>query len=439
MGWPLIGESLEFFSKLRNGVPEKFLTDRITKYSSKVFRTSLLREPMAMLCGAEGNKFLFSNEGKLVQVWFPSAITKIFPRSHDENIQESTIKVRKVLLSFLKADALHKYTPVMDAVMKQHLERDWNQSQIKVGHVVTRYTFTVACRLLLSIEDPQKVEKLGKRIGEVVEGTMSLPINFPGTAFRRAIKASMAVHKELEGVIRQRKNDLSEKSVLPPHDLLSHMLLANDENGQFMPEFDIASLIVGLLHGGTHTLNAALTFIMMYLAELPDVYLEVLREQMEIARSKEPRESLKWEDLSKMRYSWNVANEVLRLTPPSFGTFREAITDFTYAGYTIPKGWKLHWMSHSTHKNPQYFPNPEKFEPSRFEGNGPPPYTFVPFGGGPRMCPGNEYARLVILVFMHNVVTKFRWEKLIPNEKILSDPLPRPTQGLPILLHPHNP
>ena len=95
-------------------------------------------------------------------------------------------------------------------------------------------------------------------------------------------------------------------------------------------------------------------------------------------------------------------------------------------------------MSHSTHKNPQYFPNPEKFEPSRFEGNGPPPYTFVPFGGGPRMCPGNEYARLVRLVFMHNVVTKFRWEKLLPNEKIVSDPLPRPTQGLPIWLHPHN-
>ena len=100
--------------------------------------------------------------------------------------------------------------------------------------------------------------------------------------------------------------------------------------------------------------------------------------------------------------------------------------------------FQLHWIAHITHKNPQHFPNPEKFDPTRFEGNGPAPYTFVPFGAGPRMCPGNEYARLAILVFMHNVVTNFGWEKLLHDEKIVSDPIPRPTQGLPIRLHRHH-
>lgn len=91
---------------------------------------------------------------------------------------------------------------------------------------------------------------------------------------------------------------------------------------------------------------------------------------------------------------------------------------------------------HSTHKNPKYFPEPEKFDPSRFEGKGPASYTFVPFGGGPRMCPGKEYARLKILVFMHNVVTRFRWKKAIPNEKITYNPSPIPVKGLPIHLEP---
>ncbi|CAL5371162.1 unnamed protein product [Camellia sinensis] len=250
-GFPILGESLEYFSKLRNGVPEKFVTDRIRKYSSKVFRTSLLGEPMAMLCGAEGNKFLFSDEGKFVKAWFPSAITKIFPKSHNESIQESTTKVRKMLQPFLKPDALHNYVVVMDKVMKRHLETDWTGKHVKVWDVVTRYTFMMACRLLLSVEDPGQVEKLGERIGEVVEGTMSLAINFPRTAFYCAVKASEAVRKELQGMIKQRKMDLTEKRVSPTQDMLSHILVVDDENSQFMAEFDIATTLVALLHGGT--------------------------------------------------------------------------------------------------------------------------------------------------------------------------------------------
>ncbi|KAB1210952.1 Protopanaxadiol 6-hydroxylase [Morella rubra] len=121
------------------------------------------------------------------------------------------------------------------------------------------------------------------------------------------------------------------------------------------------------------------------------------------------------------------------LLPPGPGAFREVTTELTYAGYKIPKGWKAFWTV-STHKDPQYFPNPEKFDPSRFEGKGPAPYTFVPFGGGPRMCIGKEYARVEILTFLHNVVTKFKWEKVDPNEKIKYEPAPVPVNGLLVRL-----
>ena len=92
---------------------------------------------------------------------------------------------------------------------------------------------------------------------------------------------------------------------------------------------------------------------------------------------------------------------------------------------------------HSTHKNPKYFPNPEKFDPSRFEGQGPPSFAFVPFGGGPHMCPGKEYARVEILVFIYNVVTRFKLEIVNPKEKIIYNPTPMPANGLPIRLRPH--
>ncbi|TXG69522.1 hypothetical protein EZV62_004457 [Acer yangbiense] len=61
---------------------------------------------------------------------------------------------------------------------------------------------------------------------------------------------------------------------------------------------------------------------------------------MEILKDKKEGEPLNWEDVKKMKYTWCTASEVLRLYPPSIGAFREANTDFSYGGYTIPKGWK---------------------------------------------------------------------------------------------------
>ncbi|CAK7344799.1 unnamed protein product [Dovyalis caffra] len=441
-GWPIIGEAWEFVVAGKRGTPEKFINERMKKYSAEVFQTSLFGDNMAVFCGASGNKFLFSSENKYVTTWLPRTTKKIicFPEHVDNSSKEDTALLRRFLPEFLKPEALRHYIPIMDSVAKENLKADWcPHKQVKVFPLSKKYTFALACRLFMRISDPKHVTKLANQFTLVTDGLVSVPINFPGTTYNRAISGGKMIREELLAIMKQREAELISKKEddLKVKDLLTRMLITSDDNGKNMNHKEIANQIIGILVASHDTTSSSITMVMYYLAEHPRIYQKVLKEQTEIAMSKAPGELLNWNDIQKMKYSWCVVCEAMRLSSPALGAFREAITDFSYAGFTIPRGWKVHWSVHSTHKNPKNFPDPEKFDPSRFEGKGPAPYTFVPFGGGPRMCAGKEYARLEILVFMHNVVTKFKWEKMIPEEKVVNVSFPKPVNDLPILLLPH--
>ncbi|KAM7480907.1 hypothetical protein LguiB_005490 [Lonicera macranthoides] len=434
-GWPVIGETLEFLNN-----PEKFMRDRMAKYCPAIFSTNIIGEQCAVMCGAAGNKFLFSNENKLVEVWWPSNMDKVFPSSTQTTSKEETLKLRRILPNFFKPNMLERYVGTMDKVAQDHFAASWeNQERVVVYPLTKRFTFSLACRLFVSLESKEGVAELAQRFDQIAPGLFSLPLDLPGTPYRGAINAAKYIRKKILVIIQQRKIDLAEGRALDKQDdILSHMLqTCVDDKGTLMKDLDIADKLLGLLVGGHDSVNSTCTSIVKYLAEQPDIYEQVYKEQMEIAKSKSPGELLNWEDLQKMKYSWNFTCEVLRVATPLQGAFRESLSDFVYNGFLIPKGWKLHWSSNTTHKSPEIFPQPQKFDPTRFEGKGPAPYTFVPFGGGPRMCPGKEFARLELLVFIHHLVKRFKFELEIPNEKITVNPMPIPVKGLPIRLHPH--
>lgn len=108
-GYPFIGESYDFLSNGWKGQPEKFITERMAKFSPQAFRTSLFGAPTIVMCSAPGNKFLFSNENRLVTAWWPSSIDKVFPSSTQTSSNDEMRKMRKLLPQFLRAETLHKY------------------------------------------------------------------------------------------------------------------------------------------------------------------------------------------------------------------------------------------------------------------------------------------------------------------------------------------
>ncbi|KAM7505735.1 hypothetical protein LguiB_004639 [Lonicera macranthoides] len=439
LGWPVMGETIEFLF----GTPEKFVGDRMKKYSPDIFKTNILGEKTVVICGPNGHKFLFSNEQKYFTVFRPHPMQRLF-RTYKTATSAAPPPAAAVAVDeskairqpgFLKPEALARFLGGMDTITQQQLKLHWEgKDEVKAFPLSKCVTLTLACRFFMGIDNPERIARLVGHFDDITLGMHSIISNVPGTIFYRANKAAAAIRKELLKVIKEKKADMAAGK--PMQDILSHMIVVADPSGRFMPEVEIADKIMGLLVAGYSTVATTIAFLMKYVGEDAEIYEKIRSEQMKIVESKKPGELLDWEDVNKMRYSWNVICETMRLVPPLQGTFREALTEFTYAGYTVPKGWKVYWTVSTTNMNPKYFKNPKKFNPSRFdEGEAPPPYTYVPFGGGPRMCPGKEYARLAILSFVHNVVKKYKWEVLFPDEKITGDMMPTPEKGLPIRLH----
>lgn len=161
----------------------------------------------------------------------------------------------------------------MDSIAIRHMESGWEgKDKVEVFPLAKNYTFWLACRLFLSVEDPAHVAKFSEPFNDIAAGIISMPIDLPGTPFNRGIKSSNVVRKELRAIIKQRKLDLADGKASPTQDILSHMLLTCTEDGKFMSEMDIADKILGLLIGGHDTASASCTFVVKFLAELPHIY-----------------------------------------------------------------------------------------------------------------------------------------------------------------------
>ncbi|KAK3030485.1 hypothetical protein RJ639_038791, partial [Escallonia herrerae] len=279
-GWPIIGETVAFHQAGLDGTPEAFVTERASRHGcAQVFKTSVLCERVAVLCGPAGNRFLFGNENKLVQVWWPSSARKLFGSCLLNAVGSEAKRVRKMLLSFLGPDVLTRlYIDTMDVATQQHIKAHWQgKEEVKVYQTIKLYTFELACRLFMSLEDPKHVSQLANQFYIFLKGAIQIPLNVPATRFYRANKAAVAIRKQLGIIVKQRRVALEQKTASPSQDLLSHLLVSSDENGGFLSETEIVDNILMLLFAGHDTSSVAITLLMKNLGQFPQVYEKVLR------------------------------------------------------------------------------------------------------------------------------------------------------------------
>nr|XP_043617651.1 taxadiene 5-alpha hydroxylase-like [Erigeron canadensis] len=441
LGLPFIGQSFDLLKALKSDKIEEWFHERIAKHGP-VWKVNVLGYPTVVLNGLAANKFVYSNsDGITLANTHPPSMSRILGF---KNIVELTgddyKRVKASMVSFLKIDMLKQYVAKVDDEIQHHLQMYWHgKNEVKVQPLMKTLTFDVICSLLFGIERGPKREQLLPLFEVMLLSVLAIPINFPFSKLNRGLKARMKLVNIVEELLRQKRESVQDETN-PQKDLITSFLNSHDDdNGTRMSDEEIIDNIVLVMVAGYDTTSTFLTLFIRLLANNESIYSDILREHEEISKSKSPGEALTWEDLAKMTYTWRVASEVLRLNALGVLTFRRAARDIEYEGYVIPKGWQVMLSSTVTHMDDSIFQNPTVFDPARFDKTihpPPPPFSLVGFGGGARMCPGMEFAKMETLVLIHRLVTQFKWELFNKEEAFKRIPLPEFDQGLFVQIKP---
>jgi cytochrome P450 len=141
-------------------------------------------------------------------------------------------------------------------------------------------------------------------------------------------------------------------------------------------------------------------------------------------------------DLARLSYTLQVFKEALRLYPPAYVFGRQARRSVTIGGYTISEGVEVLISPYLLHRRPDYFPDPERFDPERFAPvteQRLPHFAFLPFGGGPRGCIGYQFAMIEGQMLLAALARRVRFE-LAPGQQVEPEPLATLRPRGPILM-----
>ncbi|KAK7383136.1 hypothetical protein VNO78_28807 [Psophocarpus tetragonolobus] len=421
MGWPYIGETLQLYSQ----DPNVYFSTKHKRYG-EIFKTNILGCPCVMLTSPEAARFVLVTQAHLFKPTYPKSKERLIgPFALFFHQGEYHTRLRKLVQRSLSLETLRNLVPHIEALALSAM-KSWGDGQvINTFKEMKRFSFEVGILTIFGHLEPRLREELKKNYRIVDAGYNSFPTCIPGTQYKKALLARSRLGKIISDIICERK----EKKLLEK-DLLSCLLNWKGEGGEVLSDDQIADNIIGVLFAAQDTTASSMTWVVKYLHDEPKLLEYVKAEQKAIHKSNEGNLPLSWDQTRNMRITHKVVLESLRMASIISFPFREAIADVEYKGFLIPKGWKAMPLFRNIHHNPEFFSEPQKFNPSRFEV-APKPNTFMPFGSGVHVCPGNELAKLETLIMIHHLVTKFRWEVVGSKCGIQYGPFPLPLNGLP--------
>ncbi|KAI5597403.1 hypothetical protein POPTR_002G069600v4 [Populus trichocarpa] len=437
LGWPVVGESFSFLSAFSSAAGIfSFMKNRQQRYG-KVFKTFVLGRFTVFMTGREASKILLTGKDGMVSLnLFYTGKQVLGPTSLLQTTGEAHKRLRRLIGEPLSVDGLKTYFHFINTVAMETLDQ-WSGRTVLVLEEASTFTLKVIGNMIMSLEPAgEEQEKFRSNFKIISSSFASLPFKIPGTAYHNGIKARDRMYDMLDSIIAGRRSGKSIQQDFLESLIMKHSKAEGGEDQEDkLTDKQLKDNILTLLVAGHDTTTAALTWLMKFLEENPAVLEKLREEHINIQSKRTDGASLTWSEVNNMPYTNKVINETLRRATILPWFSRKAAQDFEIDGYEIKKGWSINLDVVSIHHDPQVFPDPEKFDPSRFDAPVK-SFSFLGFGSGPRMCPGINLARLEICVFIHHLVIRYKWKPLEKDDSVQPTLVRMPRNKYPVIVEP---
>lgn len=306
------------------------------------------------------------------------------------------------------------YVPTM-IEYSNRLIAEWRDGEeIEMWHEMARLTLGIAGRAFFgvdlwedSLEIARGMDELFVLFGEELKAPFPLPLWIPTPHARRVKRSAATLHRAVERIIADRRKSGEDRG-----DFLSSLFALRQENGAPLSDREMRDEAMTMLIAGHETTAGALTWMFYELVRHPDMMERARQEAQQVLGEREPT----LDDLEKMPLAMQIWKETLRLYPSADTmSVRVALRDVQIGGFPIPKGTLVLISPDVLHQRNDVFPDALQWRPERFAAQNEkslPRYSYLPFGGGARVCIGQHFATTEAQLVLSTLLRQVRFENL---------------------------
>jgi cytochrome P450 len=291
-----------------------------------------------------------------------------------------------------------------------------------------KLTLDLATRTFMGGELGSRADRVNRAFIDVVRaGTAYVRFPVPGLRWSRGLRGRRLLEEFLGALLPTRRTAGGE-------DLFSALCHARSEDGHRFSDDDVINHMIFLLMAAHDTSTMTLTTMAYYLAKHPSWQDRARAESAAIGQP-----AVGFDELDRLVSLDLVMRECLRLVTPLQAVVRKTVKDTEILGRFMPANTTVMVSQHFIHHMPEYWPDPERFDPQRFAEHRREDrvhaYAWMPFGGGVHKCIGLRFAGLLVKAVLHQLLLRYQWTVPHGYQMPLDyTSMPTPSDGLPVRL-----